>query len=417
MVRVLHINTADRIGGAAIAAYRLHKGLRDFCGVESQILAGIKVSDDSNVLPVYEARASYIVNRIAHRILRHVGLTGITCLPHSPTQKKLIENADIIHLHHIHSGFFSYPALLSLAKTRPVIWTLHDMWSFTGGCPYAYDCTHWRDSCGECVKTPTHDSVVRFPRWHLEKKRILYCNRRLTIVCPSRWLARLAKESRLHSHLDVRYIPNGVEIDIFRPMDKTIIRAKWGIPANAPLVFAQAHARKGAGRLRTIMSGLPDALRRQLRILLVGHEPPAELTALLGPERVRMAGHISEPGRMAECYAMADLFLLPTAADNLPNTLLEAASCGTPAVTFDVGGCPEVVRHLETGYVAEAGNDEDFTRGIAFLFENANRRLLMGREARSLAMKEYDIRETANRYRDLYHSLLGNDLSAHACEA
>jgi glycosyltransferase involved in cell wall biosynthesis len=229
---------------------------------------------------------------------------------------------------------------------------------------------------------------------------------RLTIVAPSRWLAGLAKESPIHGHLDVNCIPNGIETDIFRPLDRAALRQRMNIPQEVQVLLVLGEARKGTGRLARIFSGLAKDVCKNLYLIMVGDEIPAELVHLLGVERTLSTGYVASPERMAELYGVSDLFLLPTEADNLPNTLLESISCGTPAVTFNVGGCPDVIRHLKTGYVAKVGDDADFAAGIGTLLQDKALLDAIRVNCRRLAEDEYSVEVATGRYYSLYKSLV-----------
>jgi glycosyltransferase involved in cell wall biosynthesis len=407
-VKVVQINTADRKGGAGLAAYRLHCGFRRISEIEASLLVGIKTTADDDVVPYFRTWPGYIMSRACHRLLSRLGLTGAMEAPGAFSADRLLNSADLIHLHHIHGGFFSYPRLLKRAWTTPMVWTLHDMWSFTGFCSYSYDCLGWQTGCGSCPQLVDKGSPPDYTAHNWRWKRQACQEGNLTIVAPSQWLANLAKESPIHGRLKVHCIPNGVETDIFRPMDRALLRRERQIPGGAPVVLAQDEKRKGAGHLRRILEALPESLRERLFLVLVGSEVPEDLQELLGGGRLLATGYISEAEKMAECYALADLFLLPTEADNLPNTLLESTACGTPAVASGVGGCAEVIQHMETGYVAKAGDDVDFAKGIDHLFNNVELLQTMRDNCRRVAIEKFDVSVAVGRYLELYKSILCN---------
>jgi len=149
-MRVVQVNTTDTIGGAGLAAYRLHQGLRSVSGIDSFLLVGISATQDADVRAVYAGKTGYRLSRLAHVTTRKLGLAGLVEFPPAPVARRLLDSADLLHLHHIHGGFFSYPSLMRRAQRVPTVWTLHDMWSFTGGCAYSLECGRWREGCGEC---------------------------------------------------------------------------------------------------------------------------------------------------------------------------------------------------------------------------------------------------------------------------
>ncbi len=406
-MRVVQVNTADIIGGAALAAYRLHEGLRKSPGIEPAMLVGIKKTNDADIHPVYAGKAGYLLSRLAHVTLRKLGLGSLFRFPPAPNAELLLREANLLHLHHVHGGFFSYPALMRHARQVPTVWTLHDMWSFTGGCAYAMDCLRWQDKCGLCPQASELDVLMDTTAAHANWKGRAYRPARLTIVTPSRWLADLAGASPLHRQFSIRCIPNGIDTDKFRPSDRDALRRQWGVPLDAPVALAQVGMRKGEHLLPRIMSLLPDSVRSRMVLLLVGGEPTPEASGGLGVNRLIVVGKIGEQERMAQLYGLSDVFLHPTLADNLPNTLIESLACGTPAVTFDVGGCCEIVRQGETGYGARALDRGDFARGIASILEATSSSPVMRIRCREVAENEYGIGLMIRRYLELYLELAG----------
>ena len=407
-MRVVQVNTTDTIGGAGLAAYRLHQGLRSVSGIDSFLLVGISATQDADVRAVYAGKTGYRLSRLAHVTTRKLGLAGLVEFPPAPVARRLLDSADLLHLHHIHGGFFSYPSLMRRAQRVPTVWTLHDMWSFTGGCAYSLECGRWREGCGECPQrrdlSMTFDTTAAHWRW----KRRAYRSARLTIVTPSRWLAQLAQSSPLHEGFSVHCIPNGIDTETFQPRDGGELRREWGIPRDAPVALAQAGARKGESLLPSIVAALPENLRKKVVLVLVGRDPVSEASRYPGIGQLVVTGYVSDQKRMADCYALADVFLHPSSADNLPNTLIESMACGTPAVAFDVGGCGEVIQHMETGYAARAGDCADFATGVALMLDDAALRKSFQEHGRRLVSKEFSTTVAVRRYRALYESILGN---------
>jgi glycosyltransferase involved in cell wall biosynthesis len=409
-LKIVHINTADVIGGAGIAAYRLHQALNRVPGVESSLLVGIKASGDPGVVSVYRSRGEYLLSRLAHRAQVVVGLAG-SFSPLQPISKHpLVRAADIVHLHHINGGFFSYRELIDLSRMVPQVWTLHDMWGFTGTCHSALGCRKWEIGCGCCPHPPVQ-SAVDLSHWHWKRKKEAYRSAGLTIVTPSHWLKELACSSPLMGHLSVRCIPNAVDTEVFKPINNVAeLRRQRGISPDARVVMIASHAltdrQKGVPQLLASLRDLPHDFRAGMSLLLAGKGSPPDAESVFGKDRVVSAGYIDSPEKMAECYAMADVFLHPTLADNLPNSLVESIACGTPAITFDVGGCGDVVRHLDTGYLAREAAYDDFIAGVGLLLTDNKLLQRMKAACRVHAVDHFSSDKMTHGYVNLYRSIL-----------
>jgi glycosyltransferase involved in cell wall biosynthesis len=410
-LRVVHINTADLTGGAGIAGYRLHQALNLLPDVESFQLVGIRTSTDPQVASICRNRPEYLLSRLVHRTLRLADLGGVCSPLQAIASHPLVRSADVVHMHHINGGFFSYTELIRLSWYVPLVWTLHDMWGFTGTCHNSIDCTRWENECGSCPN-PAPGVRLDLSRWHWRRKQDCYRSARLTVVTPSNWLAGLARISPLMRHLPVHCIPNAIDTAVFKPAaDREELRRLWGITLAAKVVMIGSAAlddeRKGAGRLLQVLSELPEQLRAEMTVLLVGNGNVERFERAFGCGRVVATGYINNPERMADCYALSDLFLLATEADNLPNTLVEALACGTPAVTFAVGGCGDVVRHLETGYLAKAGDFGDFSCGIELLLTDTVLYRTVQESCRPYAAELFGASRIATRHAALYQEITG----------
>ena len=326
---------------------------------------------------------------------------------------KWVRQANVLQVYNLHGGYFSYRSLIGLSRARPVVWRLSDMWAMTGHCAYSYECDRWKRGCGACPHLDEFPSLSRDTSallWRVKKRTYSQC--RLTLVAPSRWLAGLAGESPLLSRFRTVVIPNGIDTRVFTPASKTEARRALGLPQDhAVVMFGAASVtdpRKGGRYLREAFERRSTAAREKTTLLLVG----GDRWDHAGVERVTALGPIRDDRALARAYAAADVFVLPTLAENLPNTALESMACGTPVVAFGVGGVPEAVRHLETGYVAAAGDAADLTIGIERLLNDSELRIELGRRSRDVALQEYGSDRQARGFLDLYDDLLGERASA-----
>ena len=411
-MNVLHINYWDDYGGAGKAGYRLHLGLRQL-GIESRMLVKRKVTTDPYVAEIMPPTTRWwqrLAEFVSDWVTERLGWQYL-CYPSSFRLLRYpwVQGADVVNLHVVHTNYFSHTVLPRLSRERPVVWTLHDMWAITGHCVYSLDCTRWQTGCGKCPRLADYTALRRdTTAWLWKVKRWLYQRSRLTVVTPSRWLGDLARQSPLLAGVDVFVIPNGLDTDVFRPSDKAPVRQALGIDPESRVVMSGAanpeDSRKGGHLLLAALNRLDPTLRRQIVLLIVGRGGDAWQAK--GDFKVLLVGPIENERFMAMCYAAADVFVLPTLADNLPNSLLESLACGTPCVSFAVGGVGEVVRSDETGYLARPGDADDLARGIALLLMDDSLRCRLSTQCREVAVREYALEVQAQRYRELYEQLI-----------
>jgi glycosyltransferase involved in cell wall biosynthesis len=402
-MNILHFNSSDIFGGAAIAGYRLHQGLLQQ-GINSKLLVGDKKTKDQRVAVVQRKRR---IETNLFRITNQLGLHYIHLLNSFDIPKHpFYQEADVLNFHNLHGNYFNYLAVSKLTATKPAIFTLHDMWSFTGHCAYSYDCNRWKTGCGKCPYPDAGPAALRDNsniEWKL--KNWVYSHSQLTIVTPSQWLADLTSQSML-GRFPVHCIPNGLDTDAYQPIDPELCRTLLNIaPYKKVLMFAAynlAELRKGGDLLQAALSSLPVTLRQDLVLLVLG-EGGESMAQTMGIQTVSL-GILNSDRLKSMAYSAADLFIFPTRADNLPLVLQESMACGTPMVSFALGGVPELVRPGVTGYLAEPENPIDLAKGILELLEDRNLHDSLSLNCRSIAIEEYSLQLQAKRYIELYQS-------------
>lgn len=410
-MRVIHFGRSDSGswgGGAAISMCRLHFSLRE-AGIDSKILCQINTTNSPDV-QVLQWSKLRIIDKILKQLTSRIGLNDIYRL--SSFRIRQQENyitTDIIHFHSIHSGFINYLALPTLTKEKPAVFTLKDMWTLTGHCGYSFDCVRWKIGCGKCPYLDTHPAVKR-DATHLEwkLKDWVYSQSNLTIVCPSKWIAEQAKQSPLMNRFSIHHIPHGINTEIFQPLNSEQCRSQMGIPPKKKVLLFSAvklsDHRKGGDLLIQALSGLPESLKAETTLLVFGKDAEAIAETVGIP--VYNLGYLSDDSSKASAYSAADLFLFPTRDEVFGNVSIESQACGTPVVSFRVGGVPEHVKPGMTGYLAEAENAQDFRNGIIKLLEDEPLRNYMSQQCRAIALEEYNLNLYAQRHIDLYRTLL-----------
>ena len=404
---VLHLSTWDNAGGSGRAAYRLHTSLRDR-GIRSRMLVGYKQTSDPDVRVI--GGAFHQLDKLCGRLVdqtdrQYLFYPSSFFLPSA----RWVRDADVIQVFNTHGGYLSHRALGPLSRLKPVVWRLSDMWALTGHCSYSYECDRWKIGCGQCPH------LLEFPALHRDTtaalwrvKQRIYKESSLVIVTPSKWLGELARQSPLLNRFPIHWIPNGLNTDLFRPMPKKEARQLLGVNSQGPiLLFSCASVqqeRKGAKLLQEALKLLAQERKEELTLLVAGEG--ASRWQMAGPFQVHGTEQTNDDRMLAAIYSAADLFVLPTLADNLPNGILESMACGTPAVSFAVGGVPEAVRHLETGYTAQPDDAQDLARGIRLLLENDELRSRLGVQCRRLIEQEYTLELQAHRFEQLYRNIL-----------
>ncbi len=407
-MKVVHISTYHRFGGAAIAALRLHHALR-LEGVDSALLVQDSDRPESHVAAVadgflskkiafgrFVAERLYFSLKEKDKSLRfHFSplWTGTDISTHP-----LIQAADIIHLHWINFGFLSLRSLEKLFSLgKPVVWTMHDMSTFTGGCHYSRECQHYLTHCHHCPYLK-HPSTTDLSYRVFEKKSQLFQKANLTLVSPSEWLADLARHAASTRHLPAYAIPNPIDTQIFKPKNT---KGELGLaPHKKWILFAGVNTqdpRKGFAYFKAATHHLADRAQ-EWGIVVFGKTSPDALNDL-GLE-VKSLGSLPAHEVM-KVYQAADVMVVPSLEDNYPNTVIEAMACGTPVVGFDTGGIPEQILHLRTGYVAQLHSAEDLARGIRFVLENKNYASLSEENVRIVAQRNaFEV--VARQYQRLY---------------
>lgn len=416
-LNVLHLNTTDILGGAARAAYRLHTGLRNI-GADSRMRVAIKAGEDASVLGPrtgadrFWGRLAPNLDALPRRLLATSSPHQISpaWLPDRVGEKVNALRADVINLHWICGGYLR-PESLSRIKT-PLVWTLHDMWAFCGGEHYVENHRRYLDGYLKNNR-PADESGFDLNRWVWQRKLRAYSRlRNLTVVTPSRWLGRCARESVLFRKRKVEVIPYGLDHTYFKPMAHRTVREILGLPVDRKLVLFSASnpftdPRKG---LHLLVPALEILARRggskDTDFVILGSSKPMPAPVL--PLTTHYMGSLQNETRLALVYAAADVFVAPSTIDNLPLTVQEAMACGTPAVGFDTGGLPDMIEHQRNGYLAAAFDTEELAAGIAWVLEDRERWQKLSRRAREKVEQEFTLDQQAKKYKALYEDILSH---------
>jgi len=415
-MRVVHLSTGDIRGGAARSAWRLHEGLLEL-GCDSTMLVRDRASTHPSVQArpaprdagwrFWEALAYEFIwcNRTsvstAHFSIGEPGL--------DVSRESAVAQADLIHLHWV-SDFLSDRSLEALAGLgKPLVWTLHDQRPFTGGCHFTGPCVGYETDCARCPQ-------LRRNPWQMTQ-RVLADSCASTdglpvsVVSPSQWLATEARRSRRFREQRVSVIPYGVPAGDFFLEDKVEARRRLQLPGDAFLLLSGAdradEKRKGLSLLIEAFQHLPAVNSAGLPVRLFSFGNPHPSFAPLG-ERAISLGYLRDPQLLRLAYAAADVFVLPSMDDNLPNTMLEALACGTPVAAFAVGGMPDVIRDGHNGWLIPEVTSAALAAKLTALVDAPTLCRECGQRGAAEIAKSFTTRSQAERYLELYHSLPRN---------
>lgn len=416
-MKALMVSTSDTVGGAARSAFRLHQGFRRI-NFEHEMLVQSKRSDDEEVVGTTDSASGVgqvrtglrlTLNQLPLKRYQSRGGLGFSpqWLPDRVLPKTKQIDPDVVNLHWVRSGFVQIETLARL--NRPIVWTLHDMWPFTGGCHYDGDCGRYLASCGACPQLGS-DKERDLSRSIWKRKAKAYEAADLTIVAPSNWLANCARESALFKNFRVERIPYGIDTDVYRPMGKRLAREALGLPLDKQLILfgslkATSDRRKGFHFLQAALQELSLAVPNDSVELVVfgasGAQQPPEYGF-----KTRYLGSFSDDLSLSLVYSAADAFILPSVQENLANTIIEALVCGVPCLAFDIGGMPDMIAHKENGYLAQPYEVEDLAKGLSFILNELSERPYLSKEISDRARNVFPLELQATRYRSLFQELV-----------
>jgi len=410
-MKVLHLIAGDLTGGAARGAYWLHKALVNL-GVDSRILTNSKFTfGDDRVYSIATNKIGKLISFVKaqldsnlqilypkrKRAIFSTGLFGFDF-----TKTKLYKEADIIHLHWINAGFINIKHLSKVNK--PIVWTIRDMWPFTGGCHYSMGCENYKTDCGNCRQL---NSNFKYDlSWWILKRKKKYLPKHMKIVGISPWITEEAKKSELFKNFDVRYIFNNVNANDFYPIEKDLAREILGIKTNKKIILA------GAQSLKDFYKGFDKfieaikLLDKNKYVLCFLGNLDEKIIKGLGFE-YKSFGFLFDTISLRAVYSSSDVFVAPSLMEAFGKTLAEAMACGTPVVCFDATGPRYIVDHKINGYKAEPFDSGDLKNGIEWILSlNEKEYKQLSHDAREKVLKEFDSPIVAKRYIELYREML-----------
>lgn len=413
-MKILIVNTFDINGGAARAAYRLHKSLLAQ-NIDSQMLVQTKDSDDFTVVGE-NSKIEKGINKIRPTIdgLFVRSYKNKTQTFFSPAKfqfnnivKKINEiNPDIVHLHWINGGMLTIEDIGKI--NAPIVWSLHDMWAFTGGCHYNEECLGYEKECGNC-KVLGSKKENDLSRKILNRKEKVYKQKKnITIVGLSSWLYECSKKSTLLRDKKHINLPNPIDTNNFKPFNKEKARELCNLPKDKKLVLfgavgATSDPRKGFIELSAAMKNLED---KDIEFVIFGSSEPEESQSF--KFKTHYLGNLTDDISLVTLYSAVDVMIVPSLQENLSNAIMESLSCGTPVVGFDIGGNGDMIEHKINGYLANAFDTYDLKDGIDWILNNKNYDDLC-KNAREKVTMEFNSNSIGEKYKIMYNDILNDN--------
>jgi len=410
-MKILIVNTSDIDGGAARASYRLHKSLLAL-HVNSKMLVQNKISCDFTVIAeTSKLRKGFNKLRPTIDSLPIGFFKERTKTLFSPSWfgfSNIVDhineiNPDIVHLHWICGGMMTIEDIARIKA--PIVWSLHDMWAFTGGCHYDEECQGYEKECGNC-KVLGSDKENDLSKKIFKRKQKAFTQKKdITIVGISNWLNECSKNSTLLKDKNHINLPNPLDTNIFKPFDKEKARELWGLPKDKKLVLfgamgATSDPRKGFYELMESLEKIEDS---NVELVIFGSER-CEDTKDLG-FNVYYLGQLYDDVSLVTLYNSVDVMIVPSLQENLSNTIMESLACGVPVVGFDIGGNADMIDHERNGYLAKPFSTIDLAFGIEWVLNNYNYKILC-QNARNKVLNNFDSVVLAEKYIELYKSIL-----------
>jgi len=433
-MKITIVSRKDISGGAAKAAYRLFKGLETARHQVHMVVLN-KSSMEAAVIPVVRTDDDFIDEHISKAIRQELINNNRTALSNSLFTYPIhgydirnipaIANADIINLHWV--GTFQSVETISWLSNmaKPVVWTLHDQNPFTGGCHYTAGCSNYTNGCIDCPQLEQNSDQL--PAKVLQNKKRLWGDANISLITPSNWLAGCVRQSSLFKNSICQVIVNGIDTTVYCPVSKNDAKRKLGIKPDTVVVLFGAgnhkEKRKGLDQLIQAMRlfaaselGRKIIIQKKICISLFGH-PVKELFTL--GIKVHNFGFVNDEKKIATIYNAANITVVPSLEDNLPNMLLESMACATPVIGFNTGGIPDLVNNGETGFIAEQYNEKQLADSIMQLVTDQELCIALGYNCRNLVENHYTIVHQAQQYVSFFEKLMGisrkNNLAINTC--
>lgn len=401
ILEVLHLATYESYGGAARASKRIYEALRT-SSIHCHMFTMIKSSDDESIHAVYpkdpHAQLKYIhallQSNQKQKLSQNVIMESEGDVSAGIVEEINTHQAPIVHLHWINN-------LLSISDigkiNKPIVWTLHDMWPFSGREHLSYNPNAYFYS--DSSKVPSSDTLrLKIENW---------AHKSFTIVTPSKWLAECARRSILFNECDVSIIPLPIDHELWSPKNSQDRRIEFNFDKDKKKILFLGQnvikdQNKGWDLLQEILLTFSYSKDVEFELVIVGHSEELMLDC---PYTIHSIGEISDDNVIVQLFAAVDLLVVPSRFEAFSQVTLEAQSCGVPVVGFDTGGIPDILIHKKTGWISPVNDLVDFSEGIYWILKEKGRTEKMGLEGRKNVIKNFSYKRVAQLYVNLYQKL------------
>lgn len=410
-MKILHINASDMGGGAARAAYRLHIALKNE-GVDSTMLVQKKIGDDYDVIGPDTKISKGIalvrpsIDALPLRLYKErrktlfspswLGFNGIL-------DKIDAIDPDIVHLHWICGGMIRIEDLSKIDK--PIVWSLHDNWAFTGGCHIKWDCEKYKTMCGRCPVLGS-DKESDLSRWIWKRKEKIYNRiKNMTVIGLSRWIRDSSKESSLMHKFRHICLPNPLDSKAYKIIPKYEACRLWNFSQRKKLIlFGAMNATEDANKgFKQLHEALSNINRKDIELVIFGSKEPKDAPDFGFP--THYLGRLYDDISLVSLYNAIDVMVVPSLQEAFGQTAAEAMSCGTPVVAFGTTGLLDIIDHKMNGYLAQPFDSQDLAAGIEWVLENPEYESLR-KNAREKVLREFDSNVVAKKHIELYREIL-----------
>lgn len=409
--KIAFVSPHDYKGGASKIGYYLFNGFRER-GYKVRYFVGKKSLEDKNIEQIIP-----YTNKFLGKLFRFINRElGIENFYYPNSSKSLIAwKPDLIHFHNIQGNYFDLRELKKISKNIPVVFTLHDTWMFTGHCSYFIECDRWKTGCGKCPDLKRRPSIKRDNtafNWNRKKK--VYRNSKFYVTTPSNWLLEQAKHSILKNGMRMpTLINNGVDHQVFKPMDATILRQKLNIEQDEIVLLYVVSSNlisnpyKDFNTISKCITFIEknNESKKKFTLIAIGEKKPE--TYENGVRKLYI-DYLTKAENIADYFSIADLYLHAARAENYPNVVMEALSSGTPCIVTKTGGVPEQIIENKTGWVVDYEDYKSMALKVLELSVNPIKLTTAGYNARKWIIKHHKIKNMIDKYENFYKSVLIN---------
>lgn len=410
-MKVISVCTNNNQGGAAKAAYRIHKGLLNL-GVESTMLVQESTVNEPQIVTPYKSTVSKIWAKIRPLLgfyllklqkSKNTTYHSLNIIPSKIPDILNNSDADIIHLNWVNSEMLSIKDISKIKK--PIVWTLHDMWCFCGAEHVDYQKKPGRYIDGYTKKNrPKSFKGMDLDRWTWKRKKKHWKNNEFNFVTPSRWLSECLKESELFKGIQSTIIPNGLDINLFKPINKKIAKKILNIADNKKVILfgavnSDSDPLKGYQQFHESKKELDE--KADYEYLVFGNSHKYK------EGNMNFLGRVNDDIALSIIYSAADVMVVPSILESFGQTASEALSCGTPVVAFETSGLKDIINHKVNGYMATPYDSSGLVSGIKWILGHEDYTSL-SLAARNTVEQKFSDKIVAQKYLELYYQILEN---------